>query len=115
MSKIREKFFSTTRSVAKKSAGIILCALLVGLVFTMGCEKLKNLREGLDVGNLLGTLTLQGAKWKLVGIFDAKTDTLTKELEPKNCEQCYLLAFDTENVAELKLYYDDNYFLYKVC
>ena len=45
MSKIRKNFFSTTRSVVKKSARIILCTLLIGLVFTMGCEKLKDLRE----------------------------------------------------------------------
>jgi len=36
---------------------------------------------------------LEGSKWKLVGIVDAETDDL-KELEPKDCESCYTLAFD---------------------
>ena len=48
MSKIRKKIFSTTLSVAKKITRIPLCMLLVGLVFTMGCEKLKNVREGIE-------------------------------------------------------------------
>ena len=99
MSKIRKKFFSTMRSVAKKSARIILCTLLVGLVFTMGCEKLKNLREGLDGGSLLGTPPLQGTKWKLMGIFDVVSDTLIKELEPYDCAECYSFTFDTDSTA----------------
>jgi len=40
--------------------------------------------------------TLKGTKWKLVGIVDVQTDVLT-ELEPKDCEKCYTLTFDTDN------------------
>ncbi|MDR2126333.1 MAG: hypothetical protein LBP63_05855 [Prevotellaceae bacterium] len=42
--------------------------------------------------------TLKGTKWKLAGIVDAKTGVL-KELEPKDCEQCYTLTFDTDSTA----------------
>jgi len=38
--------------------------------------------------------TLQGTKWKLAGIVDVQTGEL-KELEPKDCEKCYTLTFDT--------------------
>ena len=41
-------------------------------------------------------LTLEGTKWKLAGIVDKKTDYL-KVLEPKDCEECYTLAFDTDS------------------
>jgi hypothetical protein len=39
-------------------------------------------------------VSLQGTKWKLAGIFDAKTDTLIKELELKDCGVCYTFIFD---------------------
>jgi len=38
--------------------------------------------------------TLQGTKWKLAGIVDVQTGDM-KELEPKDCEKCYTLTFDT--------------------
>ena len=40
--------------------------------------------------------TLQGTKWKLIGIVDVQTGNLT-ELEPKDCAECYTLTFDTDN------------------
>ena len=58
MSKIRKKFFSTTRCVAKKSARIILCTLLIGLVFTMGCEKLRKFRDEIDASGFQNTNTI---------------------------------------------------------
>ncbi|MDR2126334.1 MAG: hypothetical protein LBP63_05860 [Prevotellaceae bacterium] len=42
--------------------------------------------------------TLKGTKWKLAGIVDTETGVL-KELEPKDCEQCYTLDFDTDTTA----------------
>jgi len=38
---------------------------------------------------------LAGTKWKLNGIVDAETGKLT-ELEPRDCEECYTLTFETE-------------------
>jgi hypothetical protein len=43
--------------------------------------------------------TLKGTKWKLAGIVDVQTGKLT-ELEPKDCEECYTLAFLTDTTAE---------------
>jgi len=41
---------------------------------------------------------LQGTKWKLEGIVDTETNSL-KILEPQDCEQCYMLWFDTDSTA----------------
>jgi hypothetical protein len=41
---------------------------------------------------------LKNTKWKLAGIVDVRTGTL-KELEPKDCEKCYTLEFDTDSTA----------------
>jgi hypothetical protein len=41
---------------------------------------------------------LKGTKWKLAGIADVKTGTLTA-LEPKDCAECYTLVFDTDYTA----------------
>ena len=38
--------------------------------------------------------TLQGTKWKLIGIVDVQTGKLT-ELEPTDCDECYTLIFET--------------------
>jgi len=38
---------------------------------------------------------LKETSWKLVGIIDAQTGSLT-ELEPRDCEVCYTLMFDTD-------------------
>ena len=39
---------------------------------------------------------LANTKWKLSGIFNEMTGILT-ELEPKNCDECYTLTFDTDS------------------
>jgi heat shock protein HslJ len=39
--------------------------------------------------------SLEDTKWKLAGIVD-ETGTL-KVLEPKGCERCYMLTFDTDS------------------
>jgi hypothetical protein len=41
---------------------------------------------------------LKGTKWKLAGLMDVKTGELT-ELEPKDCEECYTLEFDSDSRA----------------
>ena len=37
--------------------------------------------------------SLEGTKWKLVGIMDLKTGELI-EFEPKDCEECYTITFN---------------------
>ena len=46
--------------------------------------------------NTLQETDLQGTKWKLIGIVDTQIGDLT-ELEPKDCDECYTLAFDTDD------------------
>ena len=46
--------------------------------------------------NSLQETNLQGTKWKLTGIVDVQTGNLT-ELEPKDCNECYTLMFDTDS------------------
>ena len=41
---------------------------------------------------------LKGTKWKLVGIVDSETNTM-EVLEPKDCEKCYTLMFDSDKYA----------------
>jgi hypothetical protein len=41
---------------------------------------------------------LTGTKWKLAGYFDVQSRILT-EAEPKNCEDCYTLVFESDSVA----------------
>jgi len=43
--------------------------------------------------------SLVNTKWKLVGIVDVKADDLT-ELEPKDCNECYTITFDTDNTFD---------------
>ena len=62
-----------------------LCLVLVTFFAVSGCDKSES-----------ETNTLQGTKWKLAGIVNAQTGNL-KVLEPKNCDKCYILTFDTDN------------------
>ena len=41
---------------------------------------------------------LKGTNWKLVGALDTQ-ENIFKELEPKDCEECYTLTFETNNIA----------------
>ena len=42
--------------------------------------------------------TLKDTQWKLEGYADTQTGEL-KELEPRNCKECYTLTFDTDTTA----------------
>jgi len=42
--------------------------------------------------------SLAGTKWKLAGIVDTQTGTLTV-LDPKDCDSCYSFTFDTDSTA----------------
>jgi len=43
-------------------------------------------------------VSLNGTSWKLASIVDAKTCEL-KELEPKDCAECFTLTFDSDYTA----------------
>jgi hypothetical protein len=61
-----------------------LLLILAGMMISCGKDEINSLK---------------GTKWKLAGIVDVQTGKLT-ELEPKDCEQCYTLVFDTDNTAQ---------------
>ena len=42
--------------------------------------------------------SLKGTKWKLAGIVNTQTGEL-RVLEPKDCEECYTLTFNTNSAA----------------
>ena len=44
---------------------------------------------------------LASTKWKLAGLVDSETGEL-KVLEPKDCDDCYTLKFDTDTTAQGK-------------
>jgi len=67
-----------------------LCLVVVTLFAVVSCD---------DKSESLPKDTLQGSKWKLVGIGSLDKIAL-QELEPKNCEKCYTLTFDTDNAFQ---------------
>ena len=80
-----------------KTYSTVICLLLV-VCFLAACEKPKNPPNGGENNDTLET-TLQGTSWKAVGIFDGQADTLIKELEPQDCEECYTLIFNADSTA----------------
>jgi len=70
---------------AQKGTVIALCIVL----FSWSCKsKMEN-----EVGQLS---SFEGTKWKLAGIVDEQTGDI-KALEPKNCEKCYTIEFETDS------------------
>ena len=67
----------------------ILCLVVVTLFAAFGCGKSETPLKD----------TLQGSKWKLVGVGSLDKIAL-QELEPKNCKKCYTLTFDTDNTFQ---------------
>jgi hypothetical protein len=53
-----------------------------------GCDKEEGKKE----------IQLQGTKWKLVG-YSVIGEKLLRALEPQDCEECYTLAFETNNMG----------------
>jgi hypothetical protein len=74
----------------KKILSFAAILLMLTSAFTCGKEDKKDNE----------IVSLKGTKWKLSGIVDVQTGIL-KELEPKDCEQCYTLMFDTDTTAWL--------------
>jgi len=75
-----------------------LCLVVVTLFATSGCDMSET--SPTNENN-----TLQGSKWKLIGIVDVETGKLT-ELEPKDCGECYTLTFIEDSVFNETLWYN---------
>lgn len=91
----------------QKIAVVLLCA---GLLTASGCGKQKLASEddgreamGKDAGeeadlNCGQPFSLKDTKWKVVGLVNNKTGEID-EYEPKDCEECFTLWFDTDYTA----------------
>ena len=76
----------------------MLCLVVVGLFIAYGCEKPDTPSDGDGKDSIKPALSLEGTKWKLAGIVDEETGNI-RVLEPKDCEECYTLTFDTDSTA----------------
>ena len=74
--------------------------LLAMTIVIAGCSSFSEMNNEDDSSgvNNDGEVSLKGTKWKLAGIVDTRTGDL-KVLEPKDCEECYTLMFDTDFTA----------------
>jgi hypothetical protein len=83
------------RKIGKKvfSAKMLLVALLMACIAVFSCHKNSDPEV---------IIPLQGSKWKLSGIYDMPYDTLIMVLEPKNCDTCYTLSFETDHFATVQ-------------
>ena len=87
---------------------IHLLSILFALTVVFGgCEKAavkeeKLISEETGTGEEESeTFALQGTKWKLAGLMDVETGDL-RELEPKDCEECFTFYFYTDSTAQGK-------------
>jgi hypothetical protein len=77
-----------------KSTVGTLCIIVTSLfILSAGCA--DNEKENEDENEIV---SLTGTKWELAGIVDVQTGEL-KELEPKDCDYCYTLEFDSDSTA----------------
>ena len=78
-----------------------LSLIAVFLCLLAACEKPieTDIGANADIDTDTVEYHLANSTWKLVGIFDAETNTLIKELEPTHCEECYTLTFNTDSLA----------------
>ena len=44
------------------------------------------------------TNPLAETSWKLVGYFDVESNELIKEFEPNDCENCYMIKFESDTI-----------------
>jgi hypothetical protein len=72
----------------KDTVGTLCMSVMSLFIMSTGCTKKEKEKE-----------PILGTKWKLVGIVDVQTGEL-KELEPKDCEECYTLTFLSNTTAE---------------
>ena len=66
------------------------CKKIVFLIFVtyLSCQN--------EVQSNSESIIFEESKWKLVGIVDSKSGSI-KELEPKDCMNCYYLTFETDS------------------
>ena len=82
----------------RKSLNLVSAVIVYALV-AVGCVE--------DSSNKINEQTvlpptersLTGTKWKLVGFYDTETKTL-KELEPTDCEKCYVFIFYPDSIGK---------------
>ena len=71
----------------------------------MDLDKLAEVEEATDPEVLIDEedgeplTSLEGTKWKLVGRVEIGKGII-KEFKPKDCEECYTLAFDSDSTAD---------------
>ena len=61
-----KNFFSTTKSVAKRSTVAILCTVLVSVFATTSCDKLRNLKVD-ELAESLSTIPVTTTDYSLEG------------------------------------------------
>ncbi len=88
----------------KKCLIITVVLLLLAEIFSSCGEKTNNEFSDSKIPNDESSFgsqkpdsdsMLQGTKWRLEGLVDAKTGAL-KVFEPEDCDKCYRLTFDTD-------------------
>ena len=103
-----KNLFSRAHGALKKVSAGMLCLVLTLSLFVVylltACE--KPIEIDTDSNTDIGTDTVEhpliNSTWKLVGIFNTETNAPVKELEPKHCEECYTLAFNTDSAATVR-------------
>lgn len=71
---------------------------IAGLLMLAGVVSCGEDNDNCSCGESNTPIALAGTRWKLAGIVDVKTCKL-RELEPKDCETCYTLEFNTDSTA----------------
>lgn len=88
-----------------KTIGLKLVFLLLMVAGSFASCQNNDENNGVAEGVLFyrqdGTPILKNTKWKLVGVVEEKTGKLIK-LEPKDCEECFTLVFDTDYTATVR-------------
>jgi hypothetical protein len=77
--------------------------ILSGILFlSTGCSNIGDLFNENNAANAEinenSDISLEDTQWKLSGITDVETNEI-KALEPKDCEDCYTLKFESDSIA----------------
>jgi hypothetical protein len=77
-----------------------IAAILLMLAGIVSCGK-DDKSCSCEEGGSNEPISLESTRWELAGIMDVKTCAL-RELEPKDCDDCYYLYFNTDSTAQGK-------------
>ncbi len=77
-----------------KKVKFIYGIILLSLLLAISCND-----NTTDNNTIQSEAQLEGTKWKLIGFYDVEKNEL-REVEPKNCEKCFTLEFDTDSTAQ---------------